>query len=69
MTLIPIESTTVAQIGYDAATQTLHVEFKNGTAYQYFDVPEAVYEEMTNAESAGRYLNQVIKGSYRYARA
>lgn len=68
MTLIPVDSTSVQQIGYDEGTQTLHVEFRNGSAYQYFDVPLPVFQEMTNAESKGQYINQVIKGSYRFAR-
>ena len=67
-TLISVESSNVARVGYDSDAHTLHVEFKNGNAYQYFDVPKTVYEGILNAGSIGQYLNQVIKGSYRYAR-
>ena len=47
----------------------LIVEFKNGGQYEYFDVPEAVYEGMVRSPSKGQYHAQQIKGVYRYARA
>ena len=43
------------------------VEFRSGSVYQYFDVPEAVYQELLAAASVGGYLNENIKNSYRYA--
>ncbi len=63
-----VTSSNLSSIGYDSATQTLEVEFSNGAVYQYFDVPSTVHEELMNAGSHGSYLNQNIKGSYRYAR-
>ena len=64
----PVESTNVASIGYDHTTQTLEVEFQRGWVYQYFDVPEPVYDALMAAPSKGEFLNASIKGSYRYAR-
>jgi hypothetical protein len=61
-------SSNIASVGYDAATQTMEVEFTNGNVYQYFDVPEVVYQELLRAESAGKFLNAQIKGVYRFAR-
>lgn len=62
------ESSNIARFGYDQASQVLFVEFKNGSLYQYFDVPEQVFQQMTSAPSKGQFLAQVIKGTYRYAR-
>lgn len=64
----PVSSSSVASVGYDPNTMTLEVEFKNGSVYQYFDVPEAVYQELMIADSVGRYLNENIKNSYRYTK-
>lgn len=64
-----VNSSNVAEVGYEAATMTLEVAFCNGTVYQYFDVPEAVYKELMRAESIGKFLNAHIKNSYRYAKA
>lgn len=62
------ESSNITRFGYDQANQVVVVEFKNGSAYQYFDVPEQVFEQMKSAPSKGQFLAQVIKGTYRYAR-
>jgi hypothetical protein len=64
----PLSSSTIERIGYDAPTMTLSVEFKHGGAYQYFDVPENVFQELLTAPSPGQYLAQNVKPSYRYAR-
>jgi hypothetical protein len=68
MERFPVNSTNVGSAGYDATTATLEVEFTNGNVYQYFDVPEPVYQEFRQAQSPGQFLNANIKGSYRYAR-
>jgi hypothetical protein len=62
------ESTNINRFGYDEANLVLFVEFKNGSVYQYFDVPEQLFEQMKSASSKGRFLAQMIKGTYRYAR-
>lgn len=62
------ESSNVAGFGYEEASQTLTVGFKNGSMYDYFDVPVFVYESMKYAPSKGQFLTQEIKGNYRYAR-
>lgn len=63
-----VESSNIASIGYDEASQTLEIEFLNGGVYQYFDVPKQVYEDMMSASSHGQYLAQSIKGNYRYSK-
>lgn len=68
MKRIPVTSSNIAQVGYDPETQTLEVEFHSGAVYQYFDVPQSVYDALMNAESIGGFLNSQIKGVYRYAR-
>lgn len=65
----PVNSTNVATAGYDSVTMTLEVEFLNGNVYQYFDVPEVIFQEFKNAPSPGQYLNANIKGAYRFARS
>ncbi|PKP14055.1 MAG: KTSC domain-containing protein [Bacteroidetes bacterium HGW-Bacteroidetes-3] len=56
-----VESSNLASIGYDAANEILEVEFNHGGVYQYFDVPENVYEELMNADSHGQYFDRNIK--------
>lgn len=64
----PVTSSNVAEVGYDASAMTLEVVFNNGSVYQYFDVPESVYQELVRAESVGGFLHANIKGRYRYTK-
>ncbi len=63
-----VTSSNIASIGYDNESETLEIEFLNGTLYQYFDIPEHIYEELISADSHGKYLAQNIKGNYRYSK-
>jgi KTSC domain-containing protein len=59
-----VDSTTLRTIGYDAERQLLQIEFQNHSIYQYFDVPEAVYEELIHSPSKGTYFNQCIRSEF-----
>jgi hypothetical protein len=63
-----VESSNIESIGYDSNSQTLEIEFLNGSIYQYFDVPQHIYEELIDADSHGKYLAANIKGHYRYSK-
>lgn len=64
----PVSSSNIQSVGYDAESNTLEIEFKSGTIYQYFDVPQAVYQELLNASSMGQYFSSNIRSAYRFAR-
>lgn len=68
MNRVPVNSTSIAGIGYDEQTQTLEIEFRHGGVYQYFDVPATVHQQLMTAPSRGRYVAEQIKGAYRFAR-
>ena len=64
--LTPCTSHQLAAYGYDAATQTLAITFKQkgGTSlpYHYPCTPE-LFAELESAESKGKFFNQRIKGN------
>ncbi|WP_260926754.1 KTSC domain-containing protein [Novosphingobium sp. 9] len=62
------ESSNIASLKYDSDTLTLQVSFHNGSAYQYFDVPQQIWEAFKLADSKGVFLNAEIKGTYRYSK-
>ncbi len=62
-----VESSNIASAGYDPASLTLEIEFKNGRLYQYYDVPQQTYDEFMGSASKGTYLNNVIKKQFRCA--
>ena len=68
MKRISVNSSNIAEVGYDVGTQTLEVLFHNGNIYQYFDVPEKVYDGLVAASSVGAFFNSQIKGVYRFAK-
>ena len=36
----PVSSSNIASIGYDSDSETLEIEFTNGSIYQYFNLPD-----------------------------
>lgn len=63
--MVSVESTCFSEIGYDEDYEILLVRFlDSGSLYEYYDVPESVYEELLSAESPGGYYNENIKGQY-----
>ena len=39
-----VSSSNIASIGYDPDNQVLEIEFLSGAVYQYYDVPQSVYD-------------------------
>lgn len=62
----PVNSSTILSVGYDNDSQILEVEFNTGL-YQYYDVPEYIFDEFINSGSLGSYLHSNIKGHYSYS--
>lgn len=66
MERIRVSSSNLASVGYDPSTQTLEVEFRDGSVYQYSAVSSAVYAHLMSASSHGSYFSQNIRERYRY---
>jgi hypothetical protein len=64
----PVESSNLKSVGYDSSKQILEIEFKDRSVYQYFTVPESVFQNLMTAGSKGSYLNTHVKGKFRYAK-
>lgn len=59
-----VSSSTVLSIGYEPTSSTLEVEFKNGGVYQYYNVPETIYQQLMASDSKGKFLHAYIKPAY-----
>jgi KTSC domain len=70
MQRVPVESSSIASIGYAPQERVLELEFRqSGRVYQYFDVPAEEYTAFLAADSKGTYVNQQLKPrGYRYQR-
>ncbi|BBZ67298.1 KTSC domain-containing protein [Mycolicibacterium insubricum] len=63
-----VSSSNLNSVGYDEASMTLEVEFKDGSLYQYFDVPGSMHQGLMGASSVGQYFTQNIRNAFRYSR-
>jgi len=69
MDRIPVQSRNLAAVGYDSSTLMLEIEFNSGGIYQYYGVPQEIYEGLMNAGSQGTYFHQNIKmAGYSYSK-
>jgi hypothetical protein len=58
----PVESTSIASIGYEPGRHELEIEFcQSGDVYLYFEVPSEEHAAFMAATSKGTYLNRVFK--------
>jgi hypothetical protein len=62
--MTPVESSSLAAVGFDGAVNELYVSFRNGTVYRYFQVPGSVYRALLAAPSLGRYFNETVRDRY-----
>lgn len=66
MDRVPVRSSNIASVGYDATSATLEIQFNDGALYQYARVPEQHYRGLIGSGSVGGYFHRYIKRSYRY---
>jgi hypothetical protein len=64
MERIPVSSSSVVSIGYDAEIQVLEIEFQGSGTYQYQGVPQEVFDQLMSAPSKGVFVNKQIKPFY-----
>jgi hypothetical protein len=65
---VPVESTTLTTVAYDAGRKLLQLGFRDQVVYSYFDVPVDVHENLMGASSKGSYFNRFIRGRFAHAR-
>ncbi|MEM7735375.1 MAG: KTSC domain-containing protein [Deinococcota bacterium] len=63
---IPVDSSNIASVGYEA--NTLEITFNSGGTYQYKNVPESVFRELLDAPSKGKFFHQHIKNIYSFVK-
>ena len=62
-----VESSSLAEVGYDEYYHVLKVEFvTSGDRYIYYDVPKSTYLELISADSIGSYFYYNVRTSFEY---
>jgi len=60
----PVDSTTLASVGYDPVASLLELEFHSGAIYRYLPVPASLYRNLLAADSKGRFFNHFIRNRF-----
>ena len=63
----PVNSSNLNSVGY-GPSGVLEIQFRNGTIYQYFDVPNFIYEGLMNAGSPGQFFHIFIRSAFLFRR-
>lgn len=59
-------SSNILRIDFDNLTETMLVYFRNGTCYQYVNVPYKLFEEFKISESAGKFFLSEVKDKFEF---
>jgi hypothetical protein len=59
-----VNSSKIRAMGYDPRSQTLEIEFSNGTVYAYGGVSSEVYRQLMAAPSPGSFFEDRIAEEY-----
>jgi KTSC domain len=68
MERIALASSSLASAQYDATTEALEIEFRDGRIYHYAGVPLHTYEQLMEAASKGQFFNLHIRDVYPFVR-
>jgi hypothetical protein len=61
-----LTTTTSGLADFEFKNQILTVYFVDGSVYEYFDVPKAIYVKLINADSPARFARRHIYANYVY---
>lgn len=63
-----LESSNLKQADFDPMMGTLTIGFVNGTVYEFYGVPEDLYQKLLDASSPGKFFLSQIKGKFDFAK-
>jgi len=66
MERVRLDNFPIVSAGYDPEAEVLEIEFRRGALYQYFEVPQGVYDWLMRVPNKGEYLENMIKDVYRF---
>jgi hypothetical protein len=62
------ETSPIRLVHFDRVTHTLRVEFDSGTVYDFADVPERLYDELTRSPARDAFFRENIRDEFSAAR-
>jgi hypothetical protein len=63
--MVNVSSSAIRSVSYNPATRNLTICFTSeGSGYDYYNVPQYIYDGLLQASSKGRYFQQYIREQY-----
>lgn len=60
-----VKSSNIKSIGYSRKHKQFRINFINGGLFQYKDVPEETFNELSKAESVGSFFSKNIRNNFK----
>ena len=64
----PVETASLASVGYDEQARVLEIEFRNGGIYRYSGVTKEFFSQFMTANSKGRFFTIKIRGRFPFSK-
>jgi len=59
-----VQSSNITHVGYDGATQTLFIRFRNSGTYRYDGVSAAQHKALVESKSIGKHFHEAIRSRF-----
>lgn len=66
---VEIKSSNLKFASYNTTNKVLTITFNNGSIYEYYDIPWALFTKFRMAESHGKFFNAEINKKFKYKKA
>lgn len=66
MNLVPVTSSNLRAVGYDASTHSLIISFHSGGTYQYENITDQMHRNLMSASSKGTFFRKYIRDKTAY---
>ena len=63
---VVINSSNLKSATYQTEEKTLSVTFKNGSIYEYYEVPWEIFTKLRMSDSQGKFLNTNVNKKFKY---
>ena len=64
MTHVPVKSSHIATVAYDAPTKVMEIKFTNGDLHRFENVPPEVHQRLISAESVGTFFHKYVRPNF-----
>ena len=62
----PVNSSSIASAGYERDTMTMRIEFTSGARYEYYAVPQDVFDRFMQSSSKGTFFQVSIRPCFEF---